>query len=266
VQPETVIRWHRRGWSLFWWWRSRCPLGRPRLSPEVRELIATLSRDNPLWGAERVRGELLKLGIVVSKRSIRRYRWRHGPPALADVPRQPPSAHLGGGSVHGPNADLPDPLRAPLRRARPARSGPRERDGEPDGGVGVAPAGAGHAVGVHALVPHRDRDRVYGPDFPARAAALGIRTILTPVRAPRANAVAERLVGTLRRECLDHLIVVNERHLRALLAELADFYNAARPHRTLELQTPQPASRPTHGPIRTSPVLGGLHHSYERAA
>jgi Integrase core domain len=83
------------------------------------------------------------------------------------------------------------------------------------------------------------------------------------VRAPRANAVAERLIGTLRRECLDHLIVVNERHLRAVLAE---FSNGARPHRTLGLETPLPAVRPTSGPIRARPVLGGLHHSYERAA
>ena len=79
LRPETVMGWHRRGWRLFWWWRSRCPVGRPRLGAEVRELIATMSRDNPTWGAERIRGELLKLGIVVSKRSIRRYRWRRGP-------------------------------------------------------------------------------------------------------------------------------------------------------------------------------------------
>ena len=74
IRPETVVGWHRRGWRLVWWWRSRCPLGRPRLSPEVRDLIAAMSRDNPLWGAERIRGELLQLGITVSKRSIRRYR------------------------------------------------------------------------------------------------------------------------------------------------------------------------------------------------
>src|SRR2546428_6430659 len=74
VRPETVVAWHRRGWRLFWWWRSRCPIGRPRLSAEVRELSATMARDNRLWVAERVRGELLKLGIAVHKRSIRRYR------------------------------------------------------------------------------------------------------------------------------------------------------------------------------------------------
>src|SRR5437764_8924713 len=78
VRPESVIRWHRQAWRLFWHWRSRGPIGRPRLSPEVRELIATMARDNPRWGSERIRGELLKLGLVVSKRSIQRYR-RRGP-------------------------------------------------------------------------------------------------------------------------------------------------------------------------------------------
>jgi transposase InsO family protein len=112
----------------------------------------------------------------------------------------------------------------------------------------------------------RDRHRVYGADLATRAAGLGIRTVLTPVRAPRANAVAERLVGTLRRECLDHLIVVNERHLRSVLSVFAAYYNRERPHRTLGPETPHPAPRPRHGPIRASPVLGGLHHTYERAA
>ena len=112
----------------------------------------------------------------------------------------------------------------------------------------------------------RDRDAVYGRDFVARASGLGIETVLTPIRAPRANAVAERLVGTLRRECLDHVIVLNEAHLRAVLAEYAAFYNAERPHRSLELGTPIQRIRPAVGPIRPSPVLGGLHHTYERVA
>ena len=112
----------------------------------------------------------------------------------------------------------------------------------------------------------RDRDAVYGGDLGTRLAGLGVEQLLTPVRAPRANAVAERLIGTLRRECLDHLIVLNERDLRAVLAEFAGFYNDARPHRTLRLETPVPAVRPNSGPIRARPVLGGLHHAYERAA
>jgi putative transposase len=112
----------------------------------------------------------------------------------------------------------------------------------------------------------RDRDAVYGRDFGQRARRLGIETLLTPFRAPRANAVAERLVGTLRRECLDHVLVVNERHLRAILTEFVRFYNQERPHRTLRLETPEPIVHSTTGAIRASPVLGGLHHVYERTA
>jgi transposase InsO family protein len=112
----------------------------------------------------------------------------------------------------------------------------------------------------------RDRDGVYGREFVPRARGLGIETLLTPVRAPRANAVAERLVGTLRRELLDHVIAVNERHPRAVLGEFVRFYNRERPHRTLALETPVPAVRSATGSIRASPVLGGLHHAYERAA
>jgi transposase InsO family protein len=112
----------------------------------------------------------------------------------------------------------------------------------------------------------RDRDAVYGRDFVARARGLGIETLLTPVRAPRANAVAERLVGTLRRECLDHVVVVNERHLQAILSGFVRFYNHERPHRTLTLETPEPVARSTTGSIRASPVLGGLHYVYGRAA
>jgi transposase InsO family protein len=115
----------------------------------------------------------------------------------------------------------------------------------------------------------RDRDGVYGGAFRERAKALGIEPVLTPVRSPRAKAVAERVIGTLRRECLDHSIPVDERHLRTVLAEYVDSYNGDRPHRTLQLEPPRPQLRPRAGPIRSvraRPVLNGLHHVYERAA
>ena len=112
----------------------------------------------------------------------------------------------------------------------------------------------------------RDRDGVYGRDFRQRAKRIGIDAIATPVRAPRANAVVERVIGTLRRECLDHLIVVNEHHLSSVLREFVTYYNADRPHRTLGSQAPEPRLRPVTGPIRSRPVLNGLHHVYERAA
>ena len=113
----------------------------------------------------------------------------------------------------------------------------------------------------------RDRDRAYGGDLIARAKSLGIRTVLTPVHAPKANAIAEWVVGTLRRECVDHIIPLNEWHLRTVLLEYVDYYNATRPHRTLELETPEgPPSVQRHGQVVSIPVLAGIHHRYEREA
>jgi transposase InsO family protein len=112
----------------------------------------------------------------------------------------------------------------------------------------------------------RDRDAVYGRDFRQRARRIGIDAIATPVRSPCANAIVERVIGTLRRECLDHLIVLDEQHLSSVLREFVHYSNTERPHRTLGLQIPEPRSRPTIGPVRSRPVLNGLHHIYERAA
>jgi transposase InsO family protein len=111
-----------------------------------------------------------------------------------------------------------------------------------------------------------DRDAVYGRDFRRRAHRIGIDSIATPVRAPQANAVVERVIGTLRRECLDHLIILDEHHLSWVLGEFVAHYNGERPHRMLGLQTPEAKPRPVTGPIRSRPVLNGLHHVYERVA
>jgi transposase InsO family protein len=111
-----------------------------------------------------------------------------------------------------------------------------------------------------------DHDAGYGRDFRQRARRIGIDAIATPIASPRANAVIERFIGTLRRECLDHLIILDEQHLRSVLAEFVGYYNLERPHRTLRLETPVPALRSVDGPVRSQPVLGGLHHVYERAA
>ena len=113
----------------------------------------------------------------------------------------------------------------------------------------------------------RDRDRVYGSDFAQRTERLDITTVLSPIRAPKANAIAERVVGTFRRECLDHLIIVNEWHLHRVLQEFTAYYNHERPHRSLNLAPPVPFKAPSDvGEVRSRPILGGLHHAYRRAA
>jgi len=270
VTPETLIRWHRRGWRLFWRWRSGARMGRPRVSAEVRDLIATMARDNPRWGAERIRGELHKLGIAVSKASVPRYR-RRGP---ASPPSQSWRTFL---RNHRPSIWAADLLTVPTLASRTldvivfVTHARRELVHL---NVTTSPTAAWVWRQLIAATPWgrtpryliRDRDAVYGRAFGPRAERLGIETVLTPIRAPRANAVAERLVGTLRRECLDHVIVLNEAHLRAVLTEFGRFYNQERPHRTLSLETPTPMVRARAGPVRSRPVLGGLHHVYERAA
>jgi putative transposase len=273
VRPDTVLRWHRRGWRLLWWWRSGRPTGRPRVPAAVRDLIATVSKDNSLWGTERIRGELRKLGIAVSSGSVRRYRWRGPvrPPAqtwrtflrhhahqiwAADrftVPTVTFStlfvlvfiSHRRRELVHV--RVTPHPTAAWVWRQ-------------------LIEATAWRRQPRYLL---RDRDSVYGRDFLTKAQRLGINTLLTPFRAPRANAVAERVIRTLRQECLDHVLIFNERHLETVLAEYVRFYNTERPHRSLGLTPPRPATGgpgASTGRVVSYPVLGGLHHVYARAA
>src|SRR5262245_29382408 len=253
VAPETVVRWHRRGWRLFWRWRSRGPTGRPRVSAEIRGLIATISRDNPSWGAERIRGELLKLGIAVSKASVQRYR-RRGP---ARPPEQSWRTFL---RNHRPSiwaSDLLTVQTLTFRTLYVLVFVSHARRELVHLNVTASPTAAWVWRQLIAATPWgrapryliRDRDAVYGRGFVQRARGLGIKTVLTPVRAPQANAVTERFVGTLRRECLDHIVIVNEAHLRAVLTELVRFYNEARPHRALGLETPVPVVCSATGPV-----------------
>jgi transposase InsO family protein len=264
------VRRHRHAWKLFWRWKSRCQLGRPRLSAEVREVIATMSRETPLWGTERIRGEPLELGIAVSNRSIRRYR-RRGP---ACPPSQTWRTFL---ANHRPRIWAADFFTVRTLTFKTLyvllliAQGRRELVHV---NVTASPTAAWVWRQLIEATPWestpkylvRDRDASYGGDFGRRAKRLGIRALMTPIRAPRANAIAGPVVGTFRRGCLDHAIVFDERHLWSVLREFVGYYNADRPHRGLGLETPEPAERPEAGPVHSRPVLGGLHHAYERVA
>jgi transposase InsO family protein len=270
VTPDTVVRWHRQGWRLFWRLKSRSRGGRPHLSPKLRELIATMTRENRLRGTERIRGELLKLCIVVSNRSIRRYRWRG--------PRHPSSqtwrTFLANHAHHLWAADLLTVQTLTFKTLYVLVFIAHGRRQLMHVNVTSNPTAAwvwrqlieatpwGHKP-RHLL---HDRDAAYGRDFRQRARRVGIDSIATPVRSPRANAVVERVIGTLRRECLDHLIVVDEHHLLRVLRGFVGYYNWERPHRTLGLQTPERRPRAVTGPIHSRPILNGMHHVYERVA
>ena len=270
VRPETVVCWHRQAWKLLWRWKSGPRLGRPRLSAEARELIAVMSRDNPRWGAERIRGELLKLGIVVNNRSIRRYRgWKPSSP-----PGQSWRTFL---ANHRPQiwaADLFTVQTLAFKTLYVLLFITHDRRELVHCTVTAHPTAAWVWRQLLEATPWgrqpryllRDRDAAYGGDFVPRARRLGIETLVSPVRAPRANAIAERVIGTLRRECLDHLIILNERHLGSVLREYVAYYNSNRSHRSLGLEPPHPVAQPSNGPVRSRPIPGGLHHVYERAA
>ena len=241
----------------------RRPIRRARLTPEVRALIRRLSEENRLRGTERIRGELLKLGIAVGNSSIRRSRWHPAP--------RPPSqtwATLLRNHAHSIwAADLLTVQTLTFRTIYVLlfiSHGRREL-------IYVAVTAHPTAARVwrqliqatpwdrHPTYLVRDRDRVCGGGFGPRAAWLGIDTLLTPYRAPEANAVAERVVRTVRNECPDHVLILNERHLRTALTEYVAYCNANGPHRCLALAPPLPASRspvPTAA-ISSPPVLGG---------
>jgi transposase InsO family protein len=234
-------------------------------------LIREIATSNPRWGAERIRGELLKLGIRVSKRTIQKYmravregrsqgqRWstflRNDAREIwacdflqaYDVFFRPIFAF-----VFIELATRKVMLAATTRSPSQAWVTQQLRNAT---SFGAAP---------RFLI--RDRDDRFGTAFDVLARATGIRIIRTAVRAPDMNAICERFLGSLRRECLDHVLVLDGRHFQRVVAGYVDYYNAARPHQGLRQQTPVPADRPIEGPIITLPVLGGLHHEYRRAA
>ncbi len=274
VEPDTVIRWHRTAWRRYWRWKSRRRgPGRPRISPELRELIKRMARENPRWGAVRIVGELRALGFEVSGRTVRRYRHQ----ALQRPPSQSWRTFLHNHAPHIWAVDLFTVQTLTLRTIYVLVFVTHDRRRLVHVNVTRHPSARwiwrqlieATPWGVQPRYLIRDRDRSFGRDFVSHTARLGIKTLLTPVRAPNANAIAERVIGTLRRECLDHVLVVNERHLRWVLREYVVHYNRARPHRSLALDSPDgwpPQPRPGAARVISRPVLGGLHHEYEWAA
>jgi transposase InsO family protein len=244
--------------------------GPAMLDIEVRELIARMSRDNPLWGTERIRGELLKLAIVVSNRSIRRYRWRGPTRERSQGWRTFLRNQINGIWA----ADLFVVQTIGFQTLYVFFFIRHERRELIQCKVTASPTAAwiwrqtieATAWGRQPQHLIRDRDNSYGADFGSKLASVGIKDHKTPYRAPLANSVAERVVWAFRQECLDHVIVLNERHLLTLLTEFLGYYNRDRPHRALDLQTPVPSRPKSHGVIGSRAIRGGLHHAYGRAA
>ena len=270
VKPETVIAWHRCGIRAFWRWKSRRRVGRPSIPPDIRVLIRTMSNANPLWGAPRIHGELLKLGIDVSQATVAKYmvRSRHPPSqtwrtflanhigqiVAADFFVVPTAtcrllfvlvflAHERRRVIHVAVTDHPTATWTiqQLREAFPWDQAPR-------------------------FLVH-DRDHAFD-GWADTAKAIGIDEVLTAPRSPWQNAYAERFIGSLRRECLDLVIVCSASGLQRLMNLYRTYYERSRTHLSLEKDAPipRPVTPPHEGRIVAITQVGGLHHRYERLA
>jgi transposase InsO family protein len=272
VEPATVVRWHHTAWRRYWHWKSRDPRrGRPRIDAETRALIDRLATDNPRWGAQRIVYELRTLGIDVSRATVNRYR-----PSPTPSPSWRTFLRLQAPHIWAADFFTVQTLTFRTLYVFFVISHDRRQivhwnvTAHPTAPwvwqqiIQATPWNTHH----HFLI--RDRDTSYGGNFIPKAAGLGIRTILTPVHAPKANAIAERVIGTLRRECLDHVVIFGERHLRGLLREYVPHYNGTRPHRALDGETPDgPRTMPIpigHRQLVAHPILGGLDHAYHWGA
>ncbi len=273
VRPDTVIAWHRRAFRLFW--RRKCESGRPSVRAEIRRLIRQMATENPTWGAPRIHGELLKLGFAVSERTVSRYVERIRP-----EPRRTGSqtwrtflrAHAKG-IVAVDSFTLPT-IRFEILYVFVILALERRRLVFANVTTNPTAFWLGQQV-VNAFpwdtAPKfliRDRDGAYGEEFSRRVRSLGIRPVKTAVRSPKMNGHVERLVGSLRRELFDHVIVLNEAHATRLLREFQAWYNEDRPHLALAKDAPEhrPVEPPEMGEVISLPRLGGLHHRYARRA
>jgi putative transposase len=279
VRPDTLVRWHRQGFRLFWRWKSRRP-GRPRIPPSLQAVIAAMARANQTWGEERIAAELLlKLGVSVSPRTVRRYMRR-------PVPSRPRSSSqtwrtfVQNHSRETLACDFVVVVTAAFRVVYVFLVLDIGTRRILHWNVTEHPTAEWTVQQFRSVLtgeePYRfivhDRDAVFSPAVDDALRSMNLRVLKTPRRAPQANAFCERLIGTARRECLDHVIPLNERHLRKILAEWVPHYNRGRPHASLGPGIPEPPTLtvarladhqiPQAHRVAARPILAGLHHEY----
>ena len=272
VKPETVVSWHRKGFRFFWTWISkRKRTGRPETSPAIRALTRKMTAANPLWGAPRIHGELLKLGIPISERSVSR---------LLAKNRKPPSqtwkTFLDNHVNELVAIDFFTVPTATFRILFVLVVLAHRRRSVIHFNVTEHPTAAWTAQQIREAFPEdrapryliRDRDGVYGEGFRDQVREMGITEVLTAPQSPWQNGLVERLVGSIRRECVDHVIVLGPKHLRKILRSYIEYYENWRTHLSLGKDAPSTrVAQPEEvGEIVEISQVGDLHHHYERRA
>ncbi|MCP5115909.1 MAG: transposase family protein [bacterium] len=272
VKPETVIAWHRKGFRMFWTWKIRSGKpGRPAVPKQVRGLIRRMSRENPLWSAPRIHGELLKLGIEVGETSVSKYMVRR-----RKRPSQTWRVFLENHLTTSVSIDFfaVPTIRFQVLYVFLVLAHDRRRIVHFN--ATAHPTAEWTAQQLREAFPFdqlpkyllRDRDGIFGHDFRTQVKAMGIKEVLSAPPSPWQNAYVERLVGSIRRECLDHVIVFGEAPLCRRLKSFVAYYHRSRTHLGLGKDTPKsrPVQAPEHGRVVAIPEVGGLHHRYERRA
>jgi putative transposase len=274
IQPDTLLRWHRDLFRLYWRHISRNRKKKQRISSETIRLIRQVIQENKLWGAERIRGELLKLGITLSKRTIQKY--------IRLVRKLPSFTYNWATFIKNHMGDIwacdftvtYDWLFRPiyifvimeLKKRRIIHVGVTDF---PTDIWTTQQLREATPCNEHPKYLFRDRDSKYGSHFSALATHFGIDVIQTPFRTPQANAFCERFMGSLKRECLDHSLILHQMHLRRLVKEYSAYFNEERPHQGINQRIPNRSdSLAIHGSaeIRSVAFLGGLHNSYSRVS
>jgi putative transposase len=275
VKPETLLHWHRQGFRLFWKIKSKPKSSNPKIAEETIALIKQMAAENRLWGAERIQGELLKLGIKVAKRTVQKYMRQA---------RKSPSPGQGWGTFlnnHGKDIWVCDFLPVvdlffgqlyaffliELGTRRVVHFGVTRHPTDEWTAQQLREATA-FGAGPKYLI--RDNDTKFGPKFQQVAEGASIKVIKTPIAAPKANSICERFLGSVRREALDHLLIVNEQQLGRILKAYVEYFNKDRPHQGIGQAVPEPEPKQnrtnSEGKVIRFPVMGGLHHRYERTA
>src|SRR3982075_2665968 len=266
IQPETIVRWHRTGFRLYWR-KSRSRGGRPRIPGEIRRLIREMSLANRLWGAPRIHGELLKLGIEVAQSTVAKYMVRSG---RGRSQTWKTFLHNHAAGIAAMDFLVVPTVGFKLLFVLVILRHQRRRLISLS--VTANPTAEWIARQITDAFPWneapdyliRDRDASYGRAVTTRLAAMGIRDHPTAPRSPWQNGHAERLIGSIRRECLDHIVVFGDAHLRRILADNAGYYNELRTHLSLDKDSPTHRPIQRFGQLATRPILGGLHHHYGR--
>ncbi len=276
VQPDTLLRWHRELFRLYWKRKSKATSRTPKVAAETITLIREMATNNRLWGAERIRGELLKLGLRVCKRTIQKY--------MRGVRRHQPRGQKWSTFLrnHATRVWACDFLQVIDLFFRPLFAFFMiELKSRKVIHVGVtrSPTDAWVAQHLREATLYgqspkyliRDNDSKFGPSFARVARTSGIKILKTPYRAPRANAICERYLRSVRQECLDHLLILQEKQLQRVLNAYVTYFNQARPHQGIGQHIPEPSRSPLSShqadeKVIAHPLMGGLHHDYRWAA